>query len=117
LITDAESADYEGYQYVPSQVQRDLNGGLDIPRSRPHPDDPSGEMWEEDKLSELYPRLAEKYDYHATQPSERMKNFSIFGSRVCFFLLAPWLLLGVVVFSSIGYGQIGEKKLGVLPFP
>ena len=44
-----------------------------------------------------------------------MKNFSIFGSRVYFFLLAPWLLLGILVFSVILYGQIEEKRLsGVL---
>jgi hypothetical protein len=43
-----------------------------------------------------------------------MKNFSIFGSRIYFFLLAPWLLLGVLVFSWIAYGQFEEKRLGGL---
>jgi hypothetical protein len=60
---DAEIADYEGYQYVPTKVERDLNGGLDLPRSRPHPDEPSGQFWDEDKVAELYPKLARKYDY------------------------------------------------------
>lgn len=60
---DADVADYEGYQYVPSQVESDLSGGQNFPRSRPHPKDPSGTIWDEDRVAELYPRLAEKYDY------------------------------------------------------
>jgi Protein of unknown function (DUF4240) len=60
---DAEVADYEGYQYVPSQVERDISGGQDFPRSRPHPKDPSGTIWDEDRVAELYPKLAKKYDY------------------------------------------------------
>ena len=61
---DADVADYEGYQYVPSQVERDLSGGQDFPRSRPHPKDPSGRSWDEDKVAELFPKLAEKYEYN-----------------------------------------------------
>ena len=38
-------------------------GGQDFPRSRPHPKDPSGTIWDEDKVAQLYPKLAEKYDY------------------------------------------------------
>ena len=60
---DADLADYEGYQYVPTKVERDLSGGQGFPRSRPHPKDPSGAFWDEDKVAELYPKLAEKYDY------------------------------------------------------
>jgi hypothetical protein len=60
---DAETADYEGYQYVPSRVERDLTGGQGFPRSRPRPDEPSGMIWHEDKVADLYPRLAKKYDY------------------------------------------------------
>ena len=60
----AEVADYEGYQYVPTQVESDLSGGQDFPRSRPHPKDPSGTIWDEDKVAELYPKLAAKYDYN-----------------------------------------------------
>ncbi len=63
LDYDADVADYEGYQYVPTQVERDISGGQDFPRSRPHPKDPSGTMWDENKVAELYPKLAEKYDY------------------------------------------------------
>ena len=61
---DAEVADYEGYQYVPSQVERDLSGGQNFPRSRPHPKDPSGTIWDEDKVAGLFPKLAEKYEYN-----------------------------------------------------
>jgi hypothetical protein len=59
----AESAHFEGYQYVPTQVERELSGGQDFPRSRPHPKHPSGVDWEEDKVAELYPKLAHKYEY------------------------------------------------------
>ena len=61
---DAEIAHYEGYQYVATAVERDLSGGQDFPRSRPHPKDPSCTNWEEEKVAELYPKLAEKYDYN-----------------------------------------------------
>jgi hypothetical protein len=59
---DADTADYEGYQYVPTQMEREL-GGHDFPRSRPHPEQPSGTIWDEDKVAEFYPKLAKKYDY------------------------------------------------------
>ncbi len=59
---DAETAQYEGYQYAPITVEKDLGGGRPFPRSRPHPVEPSGKPWDEDKVAELYPRLAEKYD-------------------------------------------------------
>jgi hypothetical protein len=60
---DAENAHYEGYQYVPAKVQKELSGGQRFPRAKPHPAAPSGEEWDEDKVAELYPKLAEKYDY------------------------------------------------------
>jgi len=60
---DAEKSCYEGYEYVPSTVEEDLSGRGDLTRSRPHPDEPSGEPWEEDKVGELYPKLAEHYSY------------------------------------------------------
>ena len=53
----------EGFQYVANTVARDLSGGQDFPRSRPHPKDPAGESWDEGKVAELYPRLAKRYDY------------------------------------------------------
>lgn len=62
LDYDAEHAHYEGYQYVSTQVYEDLTGELPI-RVKPHPKSPSGTDWEEDKVAELYPKLAEKYGY------------------------------------------------------
>jgi hypothetical protein len=59
---DSEVAFYEGYQYVPTTVETDLNG-LPLPRSRPHPPAPSGKPWDEDKVANLFPKLAMKYDY------------------------------------------------------
>ena len=60
---DAETAHYEGYQYVPSTVEKALGGAQRIPRYAPAPAEPSGKPWDEDKVAELYPRLAERYDY------------------------------------------------------
>jgi len=60
---DAETAHYEGYQYVPTTVETDLGGGQRFPRYQAHPAEPSGKSWDEDKVAELYPKLAEKYDY------------------------------------------------------
>jgi hypothetical protein len=60
---DAETAHYEGYQYVPSTVETDLGGGQRFPRYQARPAEPSGKSWDEDKVAELYPKLAEKYDY------------------------------------------------------
>jgi hypothetical protein len=60
---DADTADYEGYQYVPTRVERELIGGLDFPRSRPHPEAPSGRCWDENEVAKLYPKLAKKYKY------------------------------------------------------
>lgn len=60
---EAVNAHYEGYQYVATQVERNLSDGGSFPASRPHPKEPSGTMWEEDKVADLYPRLAQKYGY------------------------------------------------------
>ncbi len=60
---DDEIAHYEGYQYVPRIVQTDLGGGREFPRAHPHPANPSGELWDENKVAEHYPKLAEKYDF------------------------------------------------------
>ena len=56
---DAETAHYEGYQYVPTTVEEELGGGETSPRYAAHPAEPSGKSWDEDKVAELYPRLAE----------------------------------------------------------
>jgi len=57
---------YENIRFDPrtTTVERDLSGGQDFPRSRPHPKDLSGTIWDEDKVAELYPKLAKKYDYN-----------------------------------------------------
>ena len=31
---------------------------------RPHPKDPSGTIWDEGKVAELFPKLAQKYEYN-----------------------------------------------------
>jgi hypothetical protein len=54
---------YEGFQYVAPSVAQDLSGGENLPRSRPHPKDPSGQSWDENEVAGLYPRLAEKFDF------------------------------------------------------
>jgi hypothetical protein len=61
---DSETAHYEGYQYVPNTVEKELGGGQRIARYQAHPAEPSGKSWDEDKVAELYPKLAEKYDYN-----------------------------------------------------
>ncbi len=58
---DPDERHYEGYQYVPAKVEKDLSGGQRFLRSRPHPKEPSGKVWDEDKVNDLYPKLAEKY--------------------------------------------------------
>ena len=65
---DAENAHYEGYQYVPTKVEEELGGGKRFPRYQAHPAQPSGKSWDEDKVDELYPKLAKKYSYIATRP-------------------------------------------------
>ncbi len=60
---DAEGARYEGYQYVATAIETGLSGGQMFPRTRPHPEALSGQPWEEDKVAELYPKLAHKYGY------------------------------------------------------
>jgi hypothetical protein len=61
---DAETAHYEGYQYVPATVEEELGDGETSPRYSPAPAEPSGKTWDEDKVAAHYPKLAEKYDYN-----------------------------------------------------
>jgi hypothetical protein len=60
---DPGQAHYEGYQYVPFTIYKELSGGLIIPGSRPHPEEPSGQYWDESKVGALYPKLAQAYKY------------------------------------------------------
>jgi hypothetical protein len=64
---DAETAHYEGYQYVPAQVEKELGGGQRFPRYQAHPATPSGKPWNEDEVDGLYPKLAKKYSYSVTK--------------------------------------------------
>lgn len=59
-----EDAYYEGYQYVPTMVEEELGNGETFPRYAPGPDEPSGQPWDEDKVAQLFPKLAEKYDFN-----------------------------------------------------
>ena len=61
---DAETAYYEGYQYVPTKVEEELGDGEISPRYSPAPSEPSGQSWDEDKVAQLFPKLVEKYDYN-----------------------------------------------------
>jgi len=67
MDVDEDSAFYEGYQYPPLTVYKEMTGELPK-RSKPHPASPSGTPWDEQKAAELFPRLAEKHGYAVTQP-------------------------------------------------
>jgi hypothetical protein len=60
-LEELHQMQWEGYQYVPSKVEEDLSGGQEFPRSSPHPREPSGERWDDSKVPELYPKLAERH--------------------------------------------------------
>jgi hypothetical protein len=62
-LEDGIDLQWEGYQYVPSKVEADLSGGEDFPRFQPHPEEPSGEPWQEKQVAALYPKLAKKYAF------------------------------------------------------
>jgi hypothetical protein len=59
---NAETAHYEGYQYVSSKVYRDFSGE-DPPRSGQRPTDPTGKRWHKNQLPERYPKLVKKYNF------------------------------------------------------
>jgi hypothetical protein len=51
---------YEGYQYaVTDGVKAAIGSGVN--RDKPHPKEPSGAKWSEDKAYEPYPKLTEKF--------------------------------------------------------
>src|SRR5262249_47624836 len=59
-----ENLQVEGLQYLTGKVAERLGG--DLPdRAQPHPIEPSGRRWDESEVAKLYPRLAEKYDFHS----------------------------------------------------
>jgi len=51
---------YEGYQYAVTDGIEAASGSVQ-PRSKPHPEEPSGEEWEEEQLDELFPKLSTKF--------------------------------------------------------
>jgi hypothetical protein len=51
---------YEGYQYGVTAGVKAAVGSI-VNRQIPHPAEPSGHGWEEDKVYELYPKLSEKF--------------------------------------------------------
>jgi hypothetical protein len=61
LDLDEEDACYEGYQYVAAEVYEKVTGEQ-LKCNVEFPDQPTGELWDEDSVYELYPRLAEMYE-------------------------------------------------------
>lgn len=57
---DEDTWFYEGYQYAVTDGVEAAVGSA-VNRESPHPDEPSGQAWDEDKVYELYPLLAEKF--------------------------------------------------------
>jgi hypothetical protein len=65
---------WEGYRYCTTDAYRAVTGEEDMPydatspsfAARIHPDEPTGERWEDEELNELLPRLYKKYYPSAT---------------------------------------------------
>ncbi|HEX5637814.1 MAG TPA: DUF4240 domain-containing protein [Gammaproteobacteria bacterium] len=57
---DEDTLFYEGYQYAVTDGV-ETSAGFVPDRVMPHPDDPSGKEWEEEKVYELFPKLSAKY--------------------------------------------------------
>ena len=57
---DEDAWFYEGYQYAVTDGVKAAVGSV-VNRGSPHPDEPSGQAWEEDKVYDHYPQLAEKF--------------------------------------------------------
>jgi hypothetical protein len=51
---------YESFQYAVHDGVK-ASAGFVPDRETPHPNEPSGEAWEEDEVNVLFPKLAEKY--------------------------------------------------------
>lgn len=61
---DAETTYDEGFQYVAATVEDERSGDQRYVRYQPHPDEPSGQPWNEDEIAARYPKLAEKYEFY-----------------------------------------------------
>jgi hypothetical protein len=57
---DEEAWFYEGYQYAVTDGVEAAVGSV-VNRENPHPNEPSGTAWAEDKVYDLYPQLSEKF--------------------------------------------------------
>lgn len=57
---DAEAWFYEGYQYAVTDGVMASVGSV-VNREKPHPEEPSGDAWAEDRVYELYPKLSAKF--------------------------------------------------------
>ena len=57
---DEDSWFYEGYQYAVTDGVKAAVGST-VNRENPHPNEPSGHEWAEDKVYDLYPKLSEKF--------------------------------------------------------
>jgi hypothetical protein len=64
LIEFDQEPDYffnEGYQYIPWEVYKEMTGEMPS-GGKLYPQSPSGQEWNEDTVSKLYPALADKFD-------------------------------------------------------
>ncbi|EEF59110.1 DUF4240 domain-containing protein [Pedosphaera parvula] len=74
MDVDKDNAFYEGYQYAPITVYKEMTGSLPY-RDKPHPESPTGTCCNEDEeVARLYPRLAAKHHY-CTSPRRRWWRF------------------------------------------
>lgn len=58
--SDEDTLFYEGYQYAVTDGVED-SAGFVPDRDKPHPENPSGKEWGEDKVYELFPKLSAKF--------------------------------------------------------
>ena len=59
-----DSAFYEGYQYVATDVYEDITSKEMPVHSKPHPKRPAGRAWKESEAANLYPELAKKRHFN-----------------------------------------------------
>jgi hypothetical protein len=62
VASEDDDLQSEGYQYVAGTAAEALGGDL-LARAHPHPKHPSGKKWDEEKVAEIYPKLAKKFNY------------------------------------------------------
>ncbi len=58
--SDEDTLFYEGYEYAVTDGI-EASAGFVPDRHKPHPENPSGKEWEEDKVYELFPKLSAKF--------------------------------------------------------